>query len=156
MSPTLIAAAISAAIAATLAWGAAWHIQAGRIASMQIEAQNERITIQRAARANAERVTGQISAAQGEAQRRLAAADRDGRAAAGDLERLRDTSAAAVRAAADTPATCDGITAAYRDALSEGSSFIQALAADADRCSIERQTLIDAWPQWDGLLEQRD
>ena len=147
MNLTLIAALISAAMAGAVGWGTAWHIQAGRIASMQIEAQNERITIQRAARANAERVTGQISAAQGEAQRRLAAADRDRHSAAGDLERLRDTSTTTMRAAADTPATCDRITTTYRDVLAECSGHVQALAGYADQCSIERQALIDAWPR---------
>ena len=147
MNLTLIAALASAAMAGAVGWGTAWHIQDGRIKSMQLEAQNDRVAIQRAARANAERVTGQIAAAQGEAQRRLAAADRDRRGAVGELERLRDASTTAVRIVATTPATCDNITAAYRDILAEGSSFIQEVVADVDQCSIERQTLIDAWPR---------
>ena len=147
MNFTLISALVSAAMAGAVGWGTAWHIQDGRIKSMQIEVQNERISIQRAARANLERVTGQITKAQNEASSRLAAADRDRRSAVGELERLRDASATAVRIVATTPATCDNITAAYRDILAEGSSFIQEVVADVDKCSIERQTLIDAWPR---------
>ena len=147
MNFTLIAALVSAAMAGAVGWGTAWHIQDGRIKAIHIEAQNDRIAIQRAARANAERVAGQIAAAQGQAQRRLAAADRDRRGAIGELERLRDAATATVRTAADTPATCNSIAAAFRNVLTEGSGFIQEVAANADQCGIERQTLIDAWPR---------
>ncbi len=147
MNLTLLAAAVSAAMAGSVGFGAAWHIQAGHITEMELNHANERITIQRAARANLERLTGQISQAQAQAQRRLADADRDRRGAVGELERLRDTSAATVRAAADAPATCERVAAAYRDIQLESSGFIQALAADADQCGIERQALMDAWPR---------
>lgn len=147
MNLTLIAAAVSAALAGSIGFGAAWHWQAGNITEMKLEAANERITIQRAARANLERVTGQISQAQADAQRRLADSDRDRRGAVSELERLRDTSTTTVRAAADTPATCERITAAYNIVFTECSGTVQTLAADLDQCGIERQTVIDAWPR---------
>ena len=147
MNLMIIVSLVSALFAGAVGYGTASHFCSVKILKIENEAKNERITVQRAARANAERVAGQISAAQGEAQRRLAAADRDRRSAVGELERLRDASATTVRIVATTPATCDNITAAYRDILAEGSSFIQEVVADVDKCGIERQTLIDAWPR---------
>jgi hypothetical protein len=144
---TLVAAAVSAALAGSVGFGAAWTIQAKNITEMELSHANERIAIQRAARASLERVTGQISQAQASAQRRLAVVERDRSGAAGELERLRDAAAAAVRSAADTPATCDHVAATQRDILVESSSFIQALAADADQCGVERQALIEGWPR---------
>jgi predicted O-linked N-acetylglucosamine transferase (SPINDLY family) len=144
---TLIAALVSAGIAGLAGWTAAWQIQAGKLTEVELSHANERIAIQRAARASLERVTGQISQAQASAQRRLAVVERDRSGAVGELERLRDTATATVRAAADTPATCERIAATQRDILAESSSFIQALAADADQCGVERQALIEGWPR---------
>lgn len=147
MNMTIIAAASSAALAGAIGFGAAWTIQGRSIDALKLEAKDERIAIYRANRENLERITNQISQAQEDAQRRLSvlAGERD--RAAESSRGLRDTSAAAVRTVAQSPATCGHITHAYDLILTENRDFIQALATDADQCSIERQTLSDAWPK---------
>ena len=144
---TLIAAAVSAALAGSIGFGAAWTLQGRDIDALRIEAKDAIIIQQRATREAVERASDDIRKAQTSAANRIAVLNRELAAVGSERDRLRDTSAIAVRTATDSPATCDNITAAYRDILAEGSSFIQEVVADVDKCSVERQTLIDAWPR---------
>lgn len=147
MNLTIIAAAVSAALAGSVGFGAAWTLQGRSIDALKLEAKDERIAQQRAARAAIERATENVRKAQESASNRIAALNRELAAVGTERDRLRDSSAAAVRTAADSPAACASIVAAYRDILAESSGFIQEMARDADECSVERQALSDAWPK---------
>lgn len=148
MNLTLLASLISAALAAAAGFGAAWTWQGRAIDLLKLEAKDAIIQQQRVARQSIDRALSQVSQAQADAQVRT-----DGiRRAAGDAAAagngLRDTSAATVRAAADHADTCAAIVSAYDTILAEGRGFIQEVAAEADRCFSDVQTLKDAaWPK---------
>ena len=147
MNITLIVAAICAALAGVSGFGAAWKLQAMNITQIKLDNANERIAVQRAARAAIERNMSAVSFAQAKAAdrtRRLAA---DNARATSALDSLRTASSSALRAAANDIQACRRITATYGNILSDGSEFIQKMAGYADQCGIERQALVDAWPK---------
>lgn len=147
MNITLLASAIAAAVAGVAGFGLAWQLRAGNISEIQLEHANERIAIQRAARQTLERVTGQIATAQVAARKRdvrvRVDSDRAGNAGNG----LRLASTATVRSAADDPDACNSIIAAYDAVVAEGSEFIREVAASADQCHSDLQTLTESWPK---------
>ncbi len=147
MNLTLIAALVSAAFAGAIGWGSATYIYSARITELELTYANERIAIQRSARATFERYSSQITTAQNEAASRAAVLRRDADSARSELERLRDSSSAAVRASADSPATCSASVTAFDVVFAECSSRLVALAADADQCVNENQALIGGWPK---------
>lgn len=147
MSPTILIAAAAAIASGLAGFALAWQLQAGNISEIKLGAANERIAIQRAARQTLERVTGQIATAQVAARKRdvrvRVDSDRAGNAGNG----LRLSSTAAVRTVADDPDACNSIIAAYDTILAEGSGFIREVAASADQCLSDVQTLTDSWPK---------
>lgn len=147
MNLTLIVSLVTALCAGAVGYGTAAHFGNVKITELRLEYANERIAIQRANRANTERLASAVTQAQDEAKRRIADLMRDADRARKSSDGLRDTSTSTVRIVTESPATCPAVTAAYRDILAEGSSFIQEVVADVDKCSIERQALIDAWPR---------
>ena len=144
---TLIAAAVSAALAGSVGFGAAWTLQGRTIDELKLGAANDRIAQQRAARAAIERATTHVREAQESASGRIAVLNRELAAVRKSADGLRDTSTDAVRASAESPASCSRIANAYDLILAESRDFIQALAADADQCGIERQALSEGWPK---------
>lgn len=145
MNLTILSALISAALAGAGGFGAAWKIQAANITQIELRQANERIAVQRAARAAIESNMQRVAAAQSNAADRLRRANLDNARSASALDSLRSTSAAALRSAADDINACRRITVAYGNILSDGSEFIQKMAGYADQCGIERQALVDAW-----------
>lgn len=141
MNITLIAAAISAA----LGFGAAWQIQGHFLIKQQLGQANERIQLQRTARATLERAlttqqTAQVNAAaRGVSLRESAAAGRT------ELERLRQSTGAAVRAATATPATCPDTAIALGGLLDTVADAGAELADKAGRHVSDIQTLTEAW-----------
>lgn len=147
MNMTLIAAAISAALAGSIGFGAAWTLQGRSIDALKMEAKDERIAQQRAARAVAERLASQITQAQNQATVRNDRARADARSAGDAGNGLRVAATAATGAAHTSADTCGRVVDAYGVILDEGREIIRAMATDLDRCYSERQTLTDAWPR---------
>ena len=143
MNLTVIASLISAAAGAALAW----QLQAHQIVKLELEQSNERMSIQRAARATLERNMSQNAAAQTDSAKRSVRVrvDSDGSRNAGNGLRL--TSAAAVRTSEDFTDACRAIVAAYDSVVTASSDFIQDVARDADQCHSDIQLMQDAWPQ---------
>ena len=145
MNLTLIVSLVSALCAGAVGYGTAAHFYDIKILKMENEAQNVRIEIQRAARATIDRLTQQVGKAQADAQVRNAAIRRDMDSAGNAGLGLRDTSAAAVRSAADDSVACSAIVRAYDIILAEGSGLLKEVAAVADQCISDNQTLTDGW-----------
>lgn len=146
MNLTIIAALISAAMAGLAGWGAAWTIQGRTIDSLKLEAKDERIAQQRAARQAIERATDNLRKAQEGAQARRTGIDAAVDSNGAGLIGLRDT-ATAVRAAATTP----DASAAYTNTVSElfdqcGRELVK-VAGRADGHVNDIQALMDAWPR---------
>ena len=147
MNPLLITSLISAAIAASVGWGAAWHMQKLNITELELNHANERIAIQRAARAATERHIAQVSVAQSAAAHR---ADTIATELAGnrtELERLRDTSAASVRSAGQSLDACTAALAAHALVSTQCAARYAEVAADSDAWASHGIALQDAWPK---------
>jgi len=147
MNLTLLTSAIAAAVAGAAGFGLAWQLQAGNITQLELDHANERISIQRAARATLERNMSQNATAQAASANRNVRvrvdSDRAGNAAGG----LRIASTAAVRATADDPATCNSIIAAYDTVVATGSGLLREVARAADQCHSDLELMTDAWPK---------
>ncbi len=146
MNLTLIAAAVSAALAGSVGFGAAWTWQASAIDKLVLEAKDERIEQQRAARQAIERATDNLRKAQEAAQARRTGIDAAVDSNGAGLIGLRDT-ATAVRSAATTP----DASAAYANTVSElfdqcGRELVK-VAGRADGHVNDIQALMDAWPR---------
>ncbi len=146
MNPTIIVAAISAALAGSVGFGAAWTWQASAIDKLVLEAKDERIEQQRAARQAIERATDNLRKAQEAAQARRTGIDAAVDSNGAGLIGLRDT-ATAVRSAATTP----DASAAYANTVSElfdqcGRELVK-VAGRADGHVNDIQALMDAWPR---------
>lgn len=147
MNPLLIASLVSALFAGAIGYGTASHFGQVKITEMELAHANERIAIQRAARSKLEGYQASVVAAQDEAARRVAVLQRDLDNSRKSSGGLRDASTAAVRASADSPTSCSHITNAYDVMVAESLDFIREVAEAADRCDIERQALMKAWPR---------
>ena len=146
MNLTLIAAAVSAALAGSVGFGAAWTLQGRAIDKLVLEAKDERIEQQRAARQAIERATDNLRKAQEGAQARRTGIDAAVDSNGAGLSGRRDT-ATAVRAAATTP----DASAAYANTVSElfnqcGRELVK-VAGRADGHVNDIQALMDAWPR---------
>ena len=147
MNITLIASLCSAATATVLSWGAAWQIQNYHITQLRLEYANERIAIQRQARATLERNMSSVSLAQAKAAdrtRRLAA---DNARAASAIDSLRAASADTLRAAAGDLQACTRSLAAHSVVLGQCSQELVRVSKDADDWASYGITLQDAWPK---------
>ena len=145
MNLTLLASLISGAVAAAAGFGAAWTLQGRAIDLLKLEAKDAIIQQQRAARQSIDRALSQVSQAQNDAQARRVVIAADSRRAGDAGNGLRLTSTSAVRTATDNADACAAIVATYDAILAEGRGFVQEVAAEADRCFSDVQTLKDAW-----------
>lgn len=138
---------ISSAVAALAGFGLAWQLQAGNIASIQLEQANDRIALQRGARAALERHMQSVGQAQDAAANRLRtiAAERDGLTTA--LNGLSAQSAVALRAAGESLDACNATAATFSELLNQCSGRYSKLATEADGHVNDKQTLIQAWPK---------
>lgn len=123
----------SYALAASLGFGACGVWKNGQISDIKLEAANERISIERAARQAMERYQETVSKAQNEKT------DRDSRnraAAVGAVDSgngLRITSTATVRAAKEDASTCAKSIAIYDTVLNTMAEAGRRIAAEADQ-----------------------
>ena len=143
MNLTLVATVISAAAG----FAAAWNLQAHQITKLSLEHANERIAIQRTARATIERTSNAVIQAQNAAAGRVAALKRDAdtvRAAAGGLRDDLDTTR---RAAATTIDACNRHSATVSELLVEAVGVGRELAQACDGHASDVRTLMDAWPK---------
>ena len=147
MNPTLIIALVSAIVSGIAGFAMAWQLQAGNITEMELNHANERMAIQRAARATLERSMSQVASAQAASAKRSVRvrvdSDRSRNAAGG----LRIASTATVRAASDDPTACNSIISTYDSVVAASSEFIQEVARDADQCHSDLQLIQEAWPK---------
>lgn len=147
MNLTIASALISIAIAGAGGFGAAWKIQAANITQIQLDQANERIAIQRVARATLERNMSRVNQAQAKAasrNRRLAA---DQRSAVTALDGLRTASASALRAATSGLDACTSTLATHSVVLGQCSGRYVEVARDADQLVSEVILYQDAWPK---------
>ena len=145
MNLTILSALISAALAGAGGFGAAWKIQAANINEIKLEQANERIAVQRAARAAIERSMSAVSQAQAKAADRVVRLAADNSRAASALDRLRDTSSAALRAAAGDLDACTTSLAAHSVVVGKCSQEVVKLASDLDDWASHSIVLQDAW-----------
>ena len=143
---TLIASLISAAAAGATGFGLAWRLQTATINDLKLEQKDERISLQRAARATIERQQSAVSLAQAAAVQRRRDLDAVRRDSDTALDGLRNATAAAVRAASESLDACNRVVAAHGDILSECSGTLQKVAGDADQCFSDIKLMQDAWP----------
>lgn len=147
MNFTLLTTAIAAAVAGTAGFGLAWQLQAGNISDINLERANERISIQRTARATIERTTGAVIAAQNAAANRAVVLRRDADAARTAADGLRDDIDVASRAAATSLDACHLTATAYGRLLIASTAAYRELAEVCDRHVQDVRTLTDAWPK---------
>ena len=144
---TLIASLISAAAAGATGFGLAWRLQTATINDLKLEQKDERISLQRAARATIERQQSAVSLAQAAAVQRRRDLDAVRRDSDTALDGLRNATAAAVRAASESLDACNRVVATHGDILAECSGTLQKVAGDADQCFSDIQTLEESWPK---------
>jgi len=144
---TLIASLISAAAAGLAGFGLAWRLQTATINTMELGQANERISLQRAARAAIERQQSAVVVAQDAAAQRRRDLDAVRRSSDSALDGLRNATAAAMRAASESLDACNRVVATHGDILAECSGTLQKVAGDADQCFVDQQTLTDSWPK---------
>jgi len=144
---TLIASLISAAAAGATGFGLAWRLQTATINDLKLEQKDERISLQRAARATIERQQSAVSLAQAAAVQRRRDLDAVRRDSDTALDGLRNATAAAVRAASESLDACNRVVATHGTILAECSGTLQKVAGDADQCFVDQQTLTESWPK---------
>ena len=157
MNPLVAKAVASAALAAALfgagfAGGFKW--QAAPVAKLklehaklELEHKDERIASQRAARVVAERQEARAGAARTQAQEnaeRLAADLRSNRT---ELERLRDATTTAMRAASTSLEACVAHAATQGEVLNSCAADLVDVSAKADGHVDDIQSLEATWPQ---------
>lgn len=133
MNLVLIASLISSALAFGVGFSAAWTMQGRKIDSINLESANERIATQRSYRTSLERYMSRVSEAQAHATDRIrtAALELDSNRVA--LERLRNSSDAALRNASESAANCAVAVTAYSELFAECRGELVTLANKADK-----------------------
>lgn len=147
MNLTILAALISAAFAGAVGFGAAWTWQGRAIDKLIIEAKDERIAQQRAARAAIERATNNVREAQESASNRAAVLALDADRARGESSGLRDSIATAMRANAATLEACTRHAGTLGELLGSCGDRLKDVSADADKWANQAVTLQKAWPK---------
>ncbi len=132
MNLTILSAFISAALAGAGGFGAAWKIQAANITQIELRQANERIAVQRAARAAIESNMQRVAAAQSNAADRLRRANLDNARSASALDSLRAASSSALRSAAGDIEACTRTLATHSVVLGQCSSRYVEVARIAD------------------------
>ena len=147
MNLTIIAYLAAAASLFGSGFGTAWKWQAANITQMELSRANERIAIQRQARATLERNMSAVTTAQAKAAERVVRLAADNARAASALDRLRDTSSAALRAAAGDLDACTTSLASHSVVLSQCGQELVRVSKDADDWASHAVSLQDAWPK---------
>lgn len=147
MNLTTLAFAITFAGGLFAGFGAAWTLRTHAIEKMQLEAKDERINQQRAARVTLERTLETQQRAQADATARAIVLRRSADAARSELVSLRQSTQALVRSIADNPASCPERISTASDVLTECAAKLTELGAKADRHVSDIKTLTEAWPQ---------
>lgn len=147
MNLTLLAALISAGVAGLAGWGTAWTIQGRTIDKLIIEAKDERINQQRAARQAIERATNNVREAQKSASNRAAVLALDADRARGESNGLRESIATAMRANAATLEACTRHAGTLGELLGSCGDRLKDVSADADTWANQAVTLQKAWPK---------
>jgi regulator of protease activity HflC (stomatin/prohibitin superfamily) len=147
MNPTLITALISAALSGVGGFALAWRLQTATITQMELESANERISLQRTARATLERSIAQAAGAQRGAADRATNIRRAAAAAVAELDGLRVQSAATLRAAASNLDACLIDATAKTELLTQCATRYTDVAAAADGHASDIKTLTEAWPR---------
>ncbi len=131
-----------------------WQLQADRIASIQLELQNERtdranehLAIQRASSDAIAANAKQVKQAQVDAATRNDRLAADLRRTAGQLDSLRIASEAAVRNADSSIAACTGTLATHAQLLSQCSSELVKVSGEADGWVSGLILWQEAWPK---------
>ncbi len=145
MNITLVASLMAAVAGFLTGAGLAWQLQAGNITEMELNHANERMAIQRAARATLERSMSQVAAAQAAAAKRSVRVRVDSAGSRNAAGGLRIATEAAVRSAADDPATCSHTAASLGELFTESITAYRELAETADRHASDIQLMQDAW-----------
>ena len=147
MNLTILSAAICAALAGVSSFGAAWKIQAANINEIRLDHANERIAVQRQARAALELSMSRVSTAQAKAQSRMVRLAADNARATDALDSLRTASASALRSAANDIEACTGSLAAHSVVVGACSTRLVEVAKDSGDWVSHAITLQDAWPK---------
>jgi hypothetical protein len=154
MTPTQITLAIAFAIGLSVGGTGAWRWQSIRIAEKTLELTherldraNERIGLQQASRATADRLANQVITAQNAATTRATVLRRDAAGAAIAGTGLRTSSTDSVRAAAASLDACTTSLAAHSVVVSQCASRLVEVAGDADQWASQAVMLQDAWPK---------
>jgi len=125
----------------------AWQLQAHDITKINLEHANERITIQRAARATIERTTTAVIQAQNAAAGRVAVIRSESTAVGTELDGLRDDLDVIRRAAGTALAACNQHANTLSQLLVESATVNRELAQACDGHASDVRTLSEAWPQ---------
>jgi len=147
MNLTILTSVVSAALAGVVGFGAAWNIQKLTITQMELSRANERIAIQRQARATLERNMSSVATAQSKAADRVVRLAADNARAVGALDSLRTASASALRSAAGDLEACTRSLASHAIVLGQCSGRLVEVGKDADDWASHGITLQDAWPK---------
>lgn len=140
-------ALITSAIAATAGFALAWNLQAHQITKMELTHANERISIQRAARATIERTSNAVIQAQNAAAGRVAVIKRNADSLRVSVDGLRDDLDVTARAAASTIDACNRHAATVSGLLITSATRYRELAQTCDGHVSDVKTLIDSWPK---------
>jgi len=140
-------ALITSAIAATAGFALAWNLQAHQITKLTLEHTNERIAIQRTARATIERTTTAVIQAQNNAAARVSVLRRESDAARVSVDGLRDDLDVTRRAAATTIDACNRHANTVSKLLIASATVNRELAQACDGHASDVRTLTEAWPK---------
>jgi hypothetical protein len=140
-------ALITSAIAATAGFALAWNLQAHQITKMELTHANERISIQRAARATIERTSNAVIKAQNDAAGRVAVIKRNADSLRVSVDGLRDDLDVTARAAATSIDACTVAARTTSELLAVCADRYSELAGKAEGHVSDIRTLVDAWPK---------
>jgi hypothetical protein len=147
MNLTILISAISAAVAGAAGFGLAWNLQAHQITKLNLEHANERISIQRAARATIERTSNAVIKAQNDAAGRVAVIKRNADSLRVSVDGLRDDLDVTARAAATSIDACTVAARTTSELLAVCADRYSELAGKAEGHVSDIRTLVDAWPK---------
>jgi len=143
MNLTMIVTVVSSVAGFALAW----NLQAHQITKMELTHANERISIQRAARATIERTSNAVIQAQNAAAGRVAVLRRESDSVRVSVDGLRDDLDVTRRAAVATIDACNRHAATVSKLLVESATVNRELAQACDGHASDVRTLVDAWPK---------
>ena len=134
-------------IASAAGFALAWQLQSGNITQLELDHANERISIQRAARATIERTATAVIQAQNAAAGRVAVIKRESDANRTAADGLRDDLAITRGAAALSIDACNKHANTLAELLVEAVGVGGELAAACDGHASDVRTLMDSRPK---------